>query len=139
MSRGLYIFACKYLKSYIMKKTVLILTLFLAIVPTFRAASAKSADDDQKIEFTADQIAKLCRWYIGSTMTDDKENVELHQAAATAILKFAADTEDFSIEIGNEFLKLFDLSKNTPGIADMNVTYLAAQVLYCIETGAKKR
>ena len=114
-----------------MKKLILCLMFVLALMAGAEAYAQPQETAEETQESKEAQILKLCRWYVTTVPTDDAGQSDLRRAAAAEILKYAADTDKFSLTLTEAATQLLSSE------SDFLMVYIAGEVIYCLEHNLK--
>ena len=120
-----------------MKKIIALMFAMIVSIMTFSSYSITENDNDPTHKFSEAEILKLCKWFVSTPPSDDAKQAELRKAAGAQILLYAVNTETFTLDITNASTQLFGKEKNSVS-TDLFSTYLAGEVLYCLEHNLKK-
>lgn len=90
--------------------------------PGAYAAAQESTETEQAGE--EGRILELCKWYVAALPGDDDAQ---RRAAAAEILKYATETDAFTLTLPEAAAKFLSQS------SDLLMVYIAGEVIYCLE------
>lgn len=117
-----------------MKRFLFLLMATLVVsLSTVRGFAMSQEESELPGHLTEQQALNLCKWFVTSAPATDGEEKEQRRAAAALILKYATETDKFSLRLDEAPMKLLDVQGGNDQTADLLMVYIAGETIFCLE------